>query len=97
MLIDSSEQVLPLFSDLHVDLVYSPLSDPIILIPTNPLLEFRRIAMNLPHDCGWLHFNATLLNHLCQIAIRCPILAVPANKNQNDLNRKTATLEHDPS
>jgi DDE domain len=38
-----------------------------------------------------------LMHHLRQIAIAYPVLAVPANTNQNDLNRKTATLEHDPS
>lgn len=52
--------------------------------------------MDPPHDCGWIHFCAALLHYLRQIAVADPILAVLANTNQNDLDRKTTTLEHNP-
>ena len=48
-------------------------------------------------DRGRIYFHAALLHHLGQIAKGDPVVAVPANTRHDDLNRKTSTLEHEPS
>ncbi len=53
--------------------------------------------MHPAHDRRWVHFHAALQHHLHKIAIADPVLAVPANTHQDDLNGKAPTLEHHPS
>jgi hypothetical protein len=43
-----------------------------------------------------IHLYAALLHHLDQIPVADPVLAVPANAEQDDRDWKTTTLEHDP-
>jgi hypothetical protein len=53
--------------------------------------------MNPAHDRGRICLHSALLHHLRQIAVGDPVLAVPSNTHQDDLNRKTPTLEHESS
>ena len=52
--------------------------------------------MNPKDDRYWIDLDAALLHHLRQIPAADALLAVPANANEDDLNRKTTLLEHHP-
>jgi len=95
MLVDSTEQVLPLAADLHIRPVHAPRGRSVSLVSPDPLLQLRRVALDPTHDRGRVYLHTALLHHLPQIAIGDPVLAVPANTHQDDLNRKTTTLEHE--
>jgi hypothetical protein len=97
MFIDSTEQILPLASDLYVRPVHAPGGCPIALIPSGPLLQLRRVAMDPAHDRQRGHLDTAFLHHLHEIPIADAVLAVPANTKQDDLNGEAPTLEHDPS
>lgn len=61
---------------------------PVALKPTESLPEFWGVAMDSAHDHRRVYLHAAFLHHLLQIAIRNPMLAVPANTYQDDRNRK---------
>jgi hypothetical protein len=84
MLVNSSEQVLSAATDLHICLVHPPGGRAVALIPADPLLQFRRVTMDLAHDRRWFYLDTALLHHLRQFAIADPVLAVPANTHQDD-------------
>jgi len=97
MLIDGTEQILPSPAHLDIGLVYAPRLRAITLISPYSLLKLGGIMMHPAHDRGWVHFHAALLHHLCQVSVRDPVLAVPTETNQNDLNWEPTTPEHEPS
>src|SRR3984885_9216561 len=97
MLVNSAEQVLPAATDLHICLVHSPGGRAVTLIPSDSLLQLRCIAMDPAHNRRWFYLDTALLHHLRQIPIGDPVLAVPANTHQDDINRNTTSLEHGQS
>jgi len=97
MLIDGTEQVLPSPAHLDIGLVYAPRLRAITLISPYSLLKLGGIMMDPAHDRGWVHFHAALLHHLCQVSVRDPVLAVPPNTYQDDLDREATTPKHEPS
>ena len=92
MLIDSTEQVFPLATNLYIGLVHPPGGRAITLVPADPLLELRCVTVDPAHDRGRIYLEATFLHHLHQIAVGDPVLAVPAYADQNDLHRKRRRL-----
>src|SRR5258708_30059280 len=95
MLVNGPEQVLPVATDLHIRLVHSPRGRTVPLVPADPLLKLRRVAMNPAHDRGRIHVYAAFLHHLRQIPVAYPIFAVPANTHQDDIHVETTALEHE--
>jgi hypothetical protein len=94
MLVNSSEQVLPAATDLHVGLVHSP-GGRAVTGDTTGLASPAQVHSDGPtHDRRWFYLDAALLHHLRQIAIADPVLAGLANTHQDDLNRKTTAFEH---
>ena len=73
-LVNSSEQVLPAATDLHICLVHSPGGRAVTLIPPDSPLQLRCIAMDPAHDRRWFDLDTALLHHLRQIAIADPYL-----------------------
>ena len=63
------------------------------LVWSNPLLNFRRVALNPPKDRAWTDADPALGHHFSQVAIADPVLAVPAHAQQDGLNGKAAALE----
>jgi hypothetical protein len=59
----------------------------------DPFLDLRGIALNPAKDGGWVGLDTTLLHHLGQILVADAVLAVPADAQQDDLDRKAAALE----
>jgi hypothetical protein len=53
--------------------------------------------MHSAPDRRRVHFQTAFLHYLYKILIVDPVLAVPADTKQDDLDWKTTTLEHDPS
>src|SRR5665213_1911982 len=94
VLVDSPEQVLPLATNLYIRLVHSPGGRTVALISAHPLLQFRSKTMHPAHDRGRVYLYTAFLHHLRQISIADPIFAIPAYTDQDDLDRKTTTLEH---
>src|SRR3984957_15327021 len=77
MLVNGPEQALPVATDLHIRLVHSPRGRTVPLVPADPLLKLRRVAMPA-HERGRIHVYAAFLHHLRQIPVAYPIFAVPA-------------------
>ena len=50
-------------TDLHIRLVHSPRGRTVPLVPADPLLKLRRVAMNPTHDRGRIHVYAPFLHH----------------------------------
>jgi len=94
MLIDSPEQVLPATSDLHVCLIHLPGGRVVALVPPDSFPKLRSIALDPKKKRRGVNVYAMLLHHFCQIPIADPVLAVPADTKQNDLDRETAALEY---
>ena len=69
----------------------------IALIRSYPPLEFGRIALHPAEQCGWTDRNAALLHHLRQISVANSVFELPADTQQDDLDRETASLEREPS
>jgi len=67
----------------------SPRGHTVPLVPANPLLKFRRVAMNPAHDRGRIHAYAAFRHQLRQIPVAYPILAPPANAHQDDIHSET--------
>jgi hypothetical protein len=66
---NSPEQVLPHPADLPIGLVHSPGARSVALIPSNPLLQFRSVAMDPTHDRGRIDPDALLQHLLREITV----------------------------
>jgi hypothetical protein len=63
------------------------------LVWSHPLLNLRGIALDPTKDRAWMDADTALGHHLGEIAVADAILAVPADAQQDDLDRKAAVLE----
>ena len=97
MLIDSTEQVLPPPAHLDIGLVYAPGLRAMTLKRAYSLLKLGGIMMDSAHDRGRVHFHVALLHHLCQVSVQDPVLTVPTNTDQDDLDWEATTPKHEPS
>ena len=56
-------------------------------------LDLWGVALHPAKEGGWVDFDTTLLHHFGQVAIADAILAVPANAQQDNLDREPAAFE----
>ena len=57
-------------------------------------VEPRDVVMSLTHDCGMIHFDAALMDHLGRSLVADPALATPTDADQDDFDWKPTTLEY---
>jgi hypothetical protein len=57
------------------------------------LLDLRGVTLHPAEDGGWVDLDTALLHHLGQITIADAVLAVPADAQQEDLDRATTAFE----
>jgi hypothetical protein len=93
MLVDRTEKILPASADPHVSFIDAPGARPTPLIPVNSLLDLRGVALDPAKDRGRVDRDASLLHHLSQVTVADPVLAVPPDAQQDNLDWKAATLE----
>jgi hypothetical protein len=64
------------------------------LVPTDPLLELRGVALNPAVKCHVVDGYAAFGHHFLKVPVADAVAAVPADAEQDDLGRKPAALEH---
>ncbi len=94
VLVNCTEHVLLSAGDLEVRLIDSQGSRAIALISPHALPRAR--AHSDAPSAGWVYFHASLLDHLGQVLVGDPVLAIPAQTDQDDLDREATALRHEP-
>lgn len=64
------------------------------LVPANPLLELRRVALRAAVQRRVVDRNAAFGHHFLKVPLADAVAAVPADAEQDHLGRKPAALEH---
>lgn len=93
VLVDGTEQVLPLAADPRIGLVYPLRSRARLLVRSDTLLDLGRIALHPTKEGKGIDRNAALGHHFSQITITDAIFAISAHAQQDNLNWKAAALE----
>jgi hypothetical protein len=90
LLVDDPEQVFSLATHPDVGLVRRPIA----LVPADPLLELRRVALDPAVERHVVDGDAAFAHHFLKVPVADAVAAVPADAEQDDLGRKPAALEH---